>query len=201
MSAIAMFLLGVLVTLGGVRLWDAVWGFRAQKLDDYAIEATDASPPPDINALLGRRFEAHGLIFDYTGRARSRFFAEIEGAFDGADGTLKERFRYASGETDRREWTIRLGPDGRRFEATAPDVVGVAEGELKGDAIRMTYRLQLPERAGGHVLDVVDWLYLMNDGAVVNRSEMRKFGFKAAELIAVFQPVAASAALPAVAAE
>jgi len=92
-----------------------------------------------------------------------------------------------------------MNPDGRRFTATAPDVIGVGEGEIAGDAIRMTYRLMLPERAGGHVLDVVDWLYRLDDGAIVNRSEMRKFGVKAAELVAVFRPAARQAALPAAA--
>jgi hypothetical protein len=66
-------------------------------------------------------------------------------------------------------------------------VVGPAEGVVSGNAVRMTYRLQLPERAGGHVLDVVDWLYLMEDGTIVNRSDMRKFSIKAAELFAVFR--------------
>ena len=68
-------------------------------------------------------------------------------------------------------------------------MVGTAEGVATGNAVRMTYRLQLPERAGGHVLDVVDWLYLMEDGSIVNRSEMRKFTVKAAELFAVFRRI------------
>lgn len=199
MSNLAFVLLGVVLALAGVKLWERFWSFSAQKLADYDV----AAEAPELAAVLGRRFEAHGLIFDYTGRAKSRFFAEIEGAFTAEGGSLKERFVYAGGHADRREWTIAFDPDGRRFTATAPDVVGVARGEMGGRELRMTYRLRLPERVGGHVLDVVDWLYLMEDGAIVNRSEMRKFGVKAAELVAVFRPVAdeAASAPPAVAAE
>ena len=53
----------------------------------------------------------------------------------------------------------------------------------------MRYKLRLAEDAGGHVLDVVDWLYLMENGTIVNRSQMRKFGIKVAELVASIRPV------------
>lgn len=185
MNTVAFVFLGVVLALGGMKIWDTFWSFRAQKLQDYPVSVT----APDLAAALGKRFEAHGVIFDYTGRVKSRFIAEIQGDFDADGGSLKERFSYSAGSVDTREWTIKLKADGHTFTATAPDVVGEAKGELRGHELRMTYRLQLPERVGGHVLDVVDWLYLMDDGAIVNRSEMRKFGIKAAELIAVFRPV------------
>lgn len=185
MSNLALVLLGVIIALGSVKLLDTFWSFRAQRLQDYA------APPhtPDLAATLGRKFEAHGLIFDYTGRVKSRFFAEIDGVFSADGGSLKERFVYSGGRIDHREWSIKLDADGRRFTATAADVIGEATGELRGHELRMTYRLQLPKRVGGHVVDVTDWLYLMQDGTIVNRSEMRKFGFRAAELFAVFRPV------------
>ena len=195
MSSILLLLAGIAVGLGATRVWDAVWSFRAQSLSDYAaVDGQSAAAAlPD---WFGGRFDAHGVIYDYSGRVRSRFTADIEGAFDGDGGRLSERFQFSGGHADTREWTIVADKNGRRFTATAPDVIGEAQGEVSGDAIRMTYRLRLAERAGGHVLDVVDWLYRTDDGAIVNRSEMRKFGFKAAELIAVFRPVAEEAALP-----
>ena len=54
----------------------------------------------------------------------------------------------------------------------------------------MTYRLKLSEDAGGHVLDVTDWMYLMDNGVIMNRSEMRKYGLRVAELIATMRPAA-----------
>ena len=38
------------------------------------------------------------------------------------------------------------------------------------------------------MLDVTDWLYLAQNGVIVNRSEMRKFGIKVAELVATMRP-------------
>lgn len=191
MSALFYIVLGLAIAVGGLKTWDAIWSFRAQTLADYAEADT-----PALKDVLGRTFQAEGVIYDFTGRVKSRFNARIVGAFDDAGGTLNEEFVYASGAVDRREWSIRFLPDGQGFTATAPDVIGEGEGKITGDAIRMTYRLQLPERAGGHVLNVVDWLYLLPDGSIVNRSEMRKFGFKAAELVATFRPVAAPAGAP-----
>jgi hypothetical protein len=38
------------------------------------------------------------------------------------------------------------------------------------------------------VLDVTDWMYLMENGTIINRSQFRKWGVKVAELIATMRP-------------
>ena len=183
LSAAAYIASGIIICLGLGFVWDHFWSFRAQRPADYAAE----TPAFDLREVLSGNYVAHGAIFDYSGRANVRFTAQITGTFDETGGILAERFSYdGMGEEDTREWQIRFeGPD--RFTATAADVIGTAEGVVSGNAVLMTYRLQLPDRAGGHVLDVVDWLYLMEDGTLVNRSDMRKFSIKAAELFAVFR--------------
>jgi len=200
MSSILFLVLGIVIAIGGLKLWDSFWSFRAQKLETYT--QADAGNTASLAEWFNGAFSAHGVIYDYSGHVRARFSAEIEGEIGENSGRLRETFAYSSGRVDRREWTIRHKNGDRRFTATAPDIIGEASGEISGDAIRITYRLRLPEQAGGHVLDVVDWLYRLDDGAIVNRSEMRKFGFKAAELVAVFRPSSSAATLaPGVAAE
>jgi hypothetical protein len=54
--------------------------------------------------------------------------------------------------------------------------------------VQLQYRLRLPQDAGGHVLDVVDWMYLAPGGTIINRSQFRKFGIKVAELVATMRP-------------
>jgi hypothetical protein len=66
------------------------------------------------------------------------------------------------------------------FTATADDIIGTAQGEVSGSSIQLKYRIVLPKESGGHTLDVTDWLYLAENGAILNRSEMRKFGIKVA---------------------
>lgn len=160
--------------------------FGAQRSKDYA----HTGPAFGLRAHLNGPILSEGMIHGPTGRMTSRFVARMQGEWDGATGTLTEEFQFAGGRTQRREWSLKLGNDGR-FTATAPDVIGTAVGEVSGATICMRYRIRLEPDAGGHVLSVTDWLYLMENGVILNRSEMRKFGVKVAELTATMRPLAA----------
>ena len=65
---------------------------------------------------------------------------------------------------------------------------GSGTGAQSGDSVQLKYKLRLPDAAGGHVLDVVDWMYLAPNGNIMNRSQFRKFGFQVAELVATMRP-------------
>ncbi|WP_204113091.1 DUF3833 domain-containing protein [Shimia biformata] len=165
------------------------FGFRAQSPEDYA----ETLPHIDLRQHLNGPIDCEGAIFGPTGRVTSRFVARMDGRWTNTTGTLTEGFTYDSGTTQSREWTLYPGQNGN-FTATAPDIIGTAEGVVSGATIRMTYRIRLPQNAGGYVLDVTDWLYLTSNGVMVNRSEMRKFGIKVAELVATMRPADMSAA-------
>ncbi len=81
-----------------------------------------------------------------------------------------------------------LGNDGA-IRADAPDLAGEGAGRQEGCAVVLSYRIRLPQDAGGHVLDVTDWMYLMPNGTILNRSQFRKFGIKVAELVATMRPM------------
>ena len=66
-------------------------------------------------------------------------------------------------------------------------MIGVGTGMQHGSAVQLKYRIKLPQEAGGHELDTIDWMYLAPNGSVVNRSQFRKFGFKVAELVATMR--------------
>jgi hypothetical protein len=53
--------------------------------------------------------------------------------------------------------------------------------------VQLNYRIRLPESAGGHVLDTTDWMYLTENGTIINRSQFRKYGLKVAELVATMR--------------
>lgn len=180
MKTLLVLLLLALAILAGQRLF---FSFAAQRASDYAR----TGPAFDLRRHLAGPILSEGVIFGPDGRVASRFVAEMQGDWDGDTGTLSERFRYADGGVQDRKWNLTIGADGR-FTATADDIIGTGTGEQSGATARITYRLRLPEAAGGHVLDVTDWLYLMENGTIMNRSEMRKFGVKVAELIATMRP-------------
>lgn len=183
MATVGYIIAGFALCLALVLAKDHFWSFRAQTLSDYAEEA----PEFDVRKSLHGVFLADGVIYDYSGRVSARFRANITGKFNKSGGVMDEEFFYVGKEEPQsRQWRITFtGP--KSFTAEADDIVGTALGEASGNALRLTYRLRLPERLGGHVLNVVDWLYLMEDGSIVNRSDMRKFGVRAAELLAVFR--------------
>ena len=147
-------------------------------------------PALDLRRHLAGPILCEGVIYGPLGRVTSRFVADMRGEWRGNTGTLSEEFRYDSGRTQSRRWTLSIGNDGI-IRAEAADVVGTGRGVQEGPAVRLDYRIRLPAEAGGHVLDVTDWMYLMDNGTIMNRSQFRKFGFKVAELVATMRPAAA----------
>ncbi len=143
-------------------------------------------PGLDLRDYLDGPLTASGIFFDHFGRAALSFTVDMEGSWDGNTGTLEERFTYSDGTTDTRVWTIRF-TDTDSFVATAADVVGEATGEQRGDAARMTYRLRVPRGDGEIVVSMEDWLYLQEDGTLINRAKMRKFGLPVGELVVAFR--------------
>ncbi len=182
MKSLLIVLILILIV---VVLIKVVIGFHTQKPSHYA----GTEPAFDLRKHLSGPMKSEGMIYGPRGHVSSRFVADMKGTWDGKTGVLTEDFVYAgSGQKQARRWSLKLGENGK-FTATAPDVIGTAQGEVSGATVRLTYRIKLLEDAGGHVLDVTDWMYLMENGVIMNRSEMRKFGIKVAELIATIRPV------------
>ena len=175
---------GAVIALTLVALWTRSLTFAAQKPSDYAGKGPDFNLREHLNGPI----LCEGVIYGPTGRVTSRFVADFHATWDGNIGTMTETFRYDSGATQERQWTLTLGNDGR-IKAEAPDVVGAGEGVQQGPGVQLKYRIRLPEDAGGHVLDTIDWMYLVENGTIMNRSQFRKFGIKVAELVATMRPV------------
>jgi hypothetical protein len=176
-------LIGALIILGLMALRSRYASFQAQTPADYAGKG----PRFDLRRHLSGPIQCEGMIFGPTGRVTSRFVADMQGDWQGNIGTLSEVFRYDSGTVQHRAWTLALGNSGE-ISATAPDVVGKGEGRVEGSGVLLRYRIRLTPEAGGHVLDVTDWMYLMENGTIMNRSQFRKFGIKVAELVATMRP-------------
>ena len=182
MSDFVLFLIGVGVVLMTMKIVLRFVGFTAQKPQDYA----NGGPKFDIRTHLNGPLICEGVLYGPTGRVTSRFVADMYGTWEGNKGHLKEDFRFDSGTVQQREWFLTSKNDGS-FDAEAPDVVGVGQGTQKGSAIELKYRIKLAQSAGGHELDTTDWMYMLDNGTIVNRSQMRKFGIKVAELVATIR--------------
>ncbi len=184
MTSLTWFLLGVVVTLAGVLLWQRLAGFTAQRSQDYAAQ----EPKVDLRTHLSGPIKCEGVIYGPLGRVSSRFVGDFNAKWDGNRGVMTEHFQYDSGNTQDREWRLELGNDGS-IKADADDLVGTGSGMQQGPTVQLNYNIRLPKEAGGHVLGVTDWMYLAPNGTIVNRSQFRKFGIKVAELVATMRKV------------
>lgn len=183
MDGLIFALIGASIVIALNWAWTRYAGFVAQTPDDYA----DTDTLFDVRTHLNGPIVCEGLIYGPTGRVTSRFVGHFDCKWDGNRGHMSEVFHYDDGSQQARAWDLTLGNDGA-IRALASDVVGEGSGQQKGNAVRLNYRFRLPEKSGGHVLDVVDWMYLAPNGTIVNRSQFRKFGIKVAELVATMRP-------------
>mgnify|MGYP000029020600 CR=1 FL=1 len=160
-----------------------LFSFKFQSPADYA----GTGPQFELTKHLSGEIVSQGLVFGPTGKMTNSFVAKMVGEWDGDTGTLSEEFTYSNGNSQSRKWFLTLGPN-NTFTATADDLVGTAQGVVSGSTVKLSYDIVLPKEAGGHVLRATDWMYLTADGTIMNKSEMRKFGLKVAELIATMRP-------------
>lgn len=184
MTHVSGLLLGVLITLTLLAILTRLTGFRTQKPGDFAA----TGPAFDMRLHLNGPILCEGVIYGPLGRVSSRFVADMHGSWEGNTGTLAETFRYDTGVVQERCWTLRVD-DAGTIIADAPDLVGSGSGTQQGPAVQMKYRIKLDASAGGHELNVIDWMYLMENGTIMNRSQFRKFGLPVAELIATMRKV------------
>jgi hypothetical protein len=143
-------------------------------------------PALDLRQYFNGTVDAWGIFQDRSGKVVKRFTVRIDARWSGDTGTLDEHFEYSDGSTSRRVWTLqRL--DQHRFRGTADDVVGEARGELYGNALRWQYVLRLNVDGRSWDVDFDDWMYLMDDQVMLNRSVMSKFGVRLGEVILTFR--------------
>ncbi len=151
--------------------------------EDYAAK----KPKLDIREYLNGTLEAWGIFFDMTGKADLEFYITMTGTWDGNKGTLEEHFVYSDGRKDQRTWHITFKDD-HHFTATAADVIGEATGKQFGNAVNMNYVLNA-KRANGDTIKLTmdDWMYLLDEKTLINRTKMKKFGLTVGELVITFR--------------
>lgn len=147
--------------------------------------------------LALRDFEATGPVLDpvafFTGSLRSwgvlersgtptaMVVTECEGEAEGDEVRMTQIVRVGDDPAVTRRWVMRRVAPGR-FEATANDMVGTATGVASGRAFHWTWTLALSP--GNPLRDVTmdQWWYLLDDGAMLNRTQVLKLGITLAEI-------------------
>ena len=148
------------------------------------------TPVFDIRDYLNGHLEAWGVLINRDGSAEPQFFVTMKGHWKGNEGTLEEEFTYSDGKKSHRIWHFTVQDD-HHFTGTASDVTGVGLGQQYGNAVNMKYVLQVPHNGKTIEVNMDDWLYRIDETHVINRTEMRKFGFKVGELVIGFKKLPA----------
>lgn len=161
-----------------------LFDFSSRNLDTYASETLIL----DLRKYLTGNLKASGVFFGLSGMVTRRFTLTMEGKWSGNKGTLNEDFCYNNGEIGNRFWSFDFNDNGT-FTATAPDVVGQANGAQCGNAAVMSYQLKVHRGQREIIVTMEDWLYLLEDMSLINRARMSKFGFKVGEVFAAFQKI------------
>lgn len=166
-----------------MRIFAVIAGFLifltgcSAKIEDYQAD----SPKLHLDEYFVGDIVAYGMVQDRSGKVTQRFRADIVGTWEGNQGELDEVFYWDDGREETRVWTLTKTGE-NSYEGTAGDVVGVAKGTTAGNALHWVYQLEVPFRDGTIAVTLDDWMYLLDEDRLVNRTEMRKFGFRVGEI-------------------
>lgn len=157
----------------------ACGGMRAQDFEG-------ASPRLVLEDYFAGRTMAYGIFEDRFGDLRRQFVVTIDGTWQDDTLTLDEDFRYKDGETARRVWTIRK-LDAHTYEGAASDVIGTATGKSYGNVFNWSYGIDLPVGDDTWRVRFDDWMYLMDDGILLNWAHVTKWGIEIGTVTIVFR--------------
>lgn len=157
-------------------------GCAGPRVDGYQND----KPVLDLKQYFDGDVLGWGMFQNRSGKVVKRFHVNIKGSWKGDVGTLEENFTYSDGTESRRVWTV-TRIDANNYTGTAADVIGEATGVASGNAVRWRYVLALEVDGKTYQVNFDDWMYLVDENTLMNRSEMKKFGFRLGEVILAFR--------------
>lgn len=159
----------------------ALAGCTTPQLSDYAGQ----TPRLDLRDYFNGTVDGWGLFTDRGGKVVRRFTVVMNCSWQGDQGVLDEAFTYSDGSRERRVWRLQRLDDGR-YTGRADDVVGMASGQQQGNAFQWRYTLALPVDGQVYQVQMDDWMYLVSERVLLNKTAMSKFGVRVGEVTLSF---------------
>lgn len=128
---------------------------------------------------------AYGVFENREGKLAREFKVDATGTWDGKILTLEESFLYKDGEKAQRVWRIEK-IDEHTYVGRADDVVGDADIKVFGNAAVFTYQLDFDNKGKIIRLTFEDHFYLQEDGVLITRGDVTKYGFDAGLVMITF---------------
>ncbi|MCB0358341.1 MAG: DUF3833 family protein [Bdellovibrionales bacterium] len=159
-------------------------GCSGMRVEDFS-EATPRFVP---EVAFDGQFRAHGLFYDRFGDVKRKFSMMLTGV-PSTDGiSLHEELRFDDGETLTRNYRfVRI--DEHSYKVFCDDLVEPAEVRSYGNVLHWRYTLK--QKIGDSVwnLRFSDWMFLQDDGTILNRAYVTKWGFDVGEIVLAAYPV------------
>ena len=159
----------------------AASGCAGPSVNDYASE----KPVLDLKQYFNGVVDAWGIFTDRSGKVVKRFTVVMHCQWNGEQGVLDEDFVYSDGTKQKRIWKLQHLGNGR-FSGQADDVIGMADGQTRGNAFNWRYTLALPVGSQVWHVQFDDWMYLLDDKVMLNKAVMSKFGIFLGEVTLSF---------------
>ncbi len=142
----------------------------------------DTQPEFDLKEYFNGDLKGWGLIKNYQGKVTKRFTVDMTGTWEGNKGILYELFTYQDGTTQERTWYL-TKQDNNINTGTASDVIGEASGRQEGFSFNWNYDLLFESDDKQIQIHLQDWLYQVDDQAVISEAKIKKFGINVGEVI------------------
>ncbi|TAA46956.1 DUF3833 domain-containing protein [Corallincola spongiicola] len=162
-------------------------------------EYRGSTPAFQLESYFDGDLIAYGMVQDYSNKLTRRFCVEINGVWQRQDGVLRgtidEDFFFDDGEQSKRIWHLVRHTDDQgshHYTGNAADVVGEASGRAEGSVFHWQYELLVPIKDDDgsvteYQIKVDDWMYLMDERRLFNRSELIKFGLTVGQVTLFFE--------------
>ena len=151
---------------------------------DVSVYAQE-KPALVLEKYFDGKLIGHGVFMDRGGEVKRRFVVAITGTVKADTITLDEQFTWSDGVKDSRVWTLKR-TNANQWRGTARDVVGIAEGNVAGNALNWRYVLALPVDGKTYHVNFDDWMVLVDEKVMINKAVLRKFGFRLGEVLISF---------------
>lgn len=149
-------------------------------------EYQGTEPQLNLKTFFDGKLKVYGMVQDFSGKMTRRFTADIDASWQGDTGVLDEVFYFDDGEQQTRIWTLNYLGNGE-YTGTAGDVIGTAKGTTVGSVFRWQYELTIPYDGDTMNVKLDDWLYLITEDRLINRTSINKFGLEVGEITLIIE--------------
>lgn len=138
-----------------------------------------------LEGFFSGKTSAVGSFSAINGTKR-KFAVDLLGKWNGKTLTLLEVFAYDDGQRDRKTWRFEKIAK-NKYRGTREDVVGQTLVTISGDTARFTYLVDLDPTEKTNLVRFHDTMRLRDNGTVLNKALVTKFGLPVALTRVEFQ--------------